>query len=259
MFTAIGKAWGQVYPHQLATEHITQLTGMWQTYCQATRYCYHQQLRTVLRWLVPYGTNPELIGMVSKVSKPSPRLNTATPSELETLLAAASPAVRLAMLLAAHLCVRSGTIARLTPCEWQRESKTLLFRTKFGRTLALPTTAAIDALLDIAMWGQPQPCTVPFVQLLQGPGIQVTNKWLQLQLRNLKAITGVGRNLTFHDLRRTVAVACYRDNHDLRTVQNLLGHKDASHTLWYLGHQGEPVNAALVSRLANATTEVSDV
>jgi integrase len=252
------RAWFEVYPAQLKAHHVTSVVADWRGYAAPTRYCYHQQLRVLLRELVTYGAPSTLPGLVPCVPKPGPRLNVAGDAELETLLAAASPAVRLAMLLAAEVGIRSGTIARLSPREWCRERKVLIFRSKFGTTQEMPTTPAVDALLDIAVYGQSANCIVPFIQLLHGPGVVTTAKWLQQQFRALKVVTGVGRGLTYHDLRRTVAHRAYEKTHDVRVVQSILGHQDLAHTFWYLGQQVHSPDRKLMAELAANRTEEED-
>ena len=46
---------------------------------------------------------------------------------------------------------------------------------------------------------------------------------------------GLSRHVSSHDMRATLATAAYESTHDLRAVQELLGHADAKTTQVYTG------------------------
>lgn len=177
-----------------------------------------------------------------------PRNITATDDERAALLSAAPSHLRLFLLLCSDLAIRSGTVTRMAPEHYDPKHRTLTFTTKYGEKLSLPTTQAVEELLDDCDMRNPE----PFVRQLwhQQPGNHhphqsATKRSQHLTLLaafgRLKRSIGITRPLTPHDLRRTTAVAMYRHTHNLRTVQALLGHRSLQATIWYLDHDLEPI------------------
>lgn len=238
-------------PNQVNAQHIAHLVGSWQLLSVSTRYCYHQQARALLRRLISFGLRPSLIDGVAIMPRPSPRGVVATTDELDTLIRNAYPALRLGILFAAHLGIRSGTIVKLGPQHWQRSQRLIAFGTKFGRQVTLPLTDQITALLDIACYGRPMDTKSTFLQLMHDGHGSCSQTWLQSEFCALRRSLELRDEITLHDLRRTVAVACYDTTNDLRVTSALLGHKDLAQTLWYLDHKTRHPSAALIAALAN--------
>ena len=166
--------------------------------------------------------------------------------ERAALLAASPPHLRLWLLFCADLAIRSGTASRLAPAHYDQQRRTLTFTTKMGERLTLPTTRAIETLLNDCDMRNPE----TFVRQLWPRHRKTTTHpqtcdqdTLQTAFRKLRRALGL-RELHPHDLRRTAAVAMYRHTHDLRDAQALLGHRSLNATLWYLDHDLRPVNRA---------------
>src|SRR5208337_405794 len=76
----------------------------------------------------------------------------------------------------------------------------------------------------------------PDLPILQTLGSQThSERYLTKKLAALKLKAGVTNQGTIHDLRRTCARELYDKTHDLRLVQQLLGHRNLSSTLAYIG------------------------
>lgn len=192
-----------------------------------------------------YHGAPPLADLITKHPGLRPRNVTATDEELERILRAAPPHLRLFTLLCSDLAIRSGTAARIGPKHYDPERRTLRFTTKYHEALTLPVTAEIAALLETCNMQTEE----PFVHQLHrraNPAIcskrysgTITSAW-----RDLRRRLGITRKLTPHDLRRTTAVKLYEATGDARDVQALLGHRSLSSTIWYLDHDLRPVSRA---------------
>jgi len=99
---------------------------------------------------------------------------------------------------------------------------------------------------------------IPYITALNPRGAKSETAHRRM-FERIKASVGIERSLTYHDLRRTTAVKAYNLLHDLRLVQSILGHKDLSHTLYYLDHNTSQVSFADIEAIrlhgANPTTE----
>jgi integrase len=176
-----------------------------------------------------------------------PRNVIARREEIDALLAAAQPGLRLWLLLCSDLAIRSGTAARLSPRDYDPEGGTMRFTTKHQARVTLPVTAEIRELLhqcDLAD-------TTPFVRQLWKRDRKLNTRpltddfnsggTLRKHFRKLCAEVGITRRITPHDMRRASAVALLEYTHDVRDVQSLLGHRNLTSTLWYLDHDLRPM------------------
>jgi integrase len=173
---------------------------------------------------------------------------TATREEIDKLLAAAQPHMRLWLLLCSDLAIRSGTAVKLNPSNHDPQAGTLRFITKANAHMTLPVTSEIAELLNTC----DQTSGEPFIRQLwprdahrkgQRPrkgcdGIDA----LRWQFHRLCAQVGINRRITPHDMHRATAVAMLRQTRDLRKVQALLGHRNLQSTFWYLDHDMQPVS-----------------
>lgn len=225
--------------------------GDWERkYAHVTRVNQHNVLRRMLRWLWEEHGAPKLDTYVPRLTGVRPRNVTATRDEIETILNAAPPEMRLWLLLCSDLGMRSGTAVRISPHAYREDRKEFSFTTKKGAHQTLPVTAEIETILKTC---DPQ-STLPYVTQLRklktaNHGRPMRNASVNVfQLRKefatLRATLGITKRIVPHDLRRSTAVALYRQTRDLRLVQSLLGHRTMQSTIWYLDHDLEPVPIA---------------
>ena len=218
----------------------------------STRHLYAKVLRTMLRWLWEHYGAPKLDGSVRKYAAPRPRNVTATDEERDRVLAAAPAHMRLWLLFCSDLAIRSGTAVRLAPEHYDPVRRKLTFTTKYGEKLTLPTTNAIERMLDDCDMRNPEPFVRQLWQNYRRVNLppQRTDQLRLLQaFARLRRRVGIERRITPHDLRRTTAVAMYQHTRNVRKVQALLGHRNMNSTIWYLDHDLEPVDVEILETI----------
>lgn len=116
----------------------------------------------------------------------------------------------------------------LTPAAFNPETRALDFQRKGHGSSSIPCPPDIAAALQLCATHTP---TTPIIRALGGPKLEqaVRENW-QLAKKN----AGVLRDITIHDLRRTLATRVYDKTGDLRAVQQILGHRHLNTTLLYL-------------------------
>ncbi len=166
-----------------------------------------------------------------RLRKPEPRGITATPAEIARLEAAATPALRLFLLLCWQLALRRSEALAVTPRSYNPEQHTVSIPTKGAKPRTIPLTADAEELIRVASKsGDPDESCV---SILNGrPLKRIDKRWWQLANK-------CGVKATPHDLRRTTATALYRTTHDIRAVQQYLGHSSMVSTLHYLAPLSE--------------------
>jgi len=206
-----------------------------------------------------YHGAPKLDELITRQAGLRPRNVTATDEERELLLNRLPTHLRLKLLLCSDTAIRSGTVPRLGPNNYDPVKRELHFTTKMGERLTLPVTAEIsDLLAQCSMKSE-----APFVQQLwmkghtkgpaPKPGAQ-TNPFGK-QFAKCRRELGIARKLTFHDFRRTTAVAMLEATRDIRDVQALLGHRTLKSTIWYLDHDLRPVQRSTLELIKRPSWE----
>ena len=152
------------------------------------------------------------------------RIRYLTPDEREELLASANPVLRIYILFALHTGARRAELLRLT---WQNidlETGLLTFvETKNGDSRSVPMTATLRATLE----GLDRPKDLAAPVLPPREPLVLTRAFNRLAQR-LEI-----KNLTFHDLRHDVASTLAMDGVPLRTIAEILGHRDLRMTARY--------------------------
>ena len=95
----------------------------------------------------------------------------------------------------------------------------------------MPTTEEIDALFANA---PPAPPLTPLIERYKGAAVNRNSTWWEWRKAKRKA--GITREITIHDVRRTLAVTGYELTKDLRFVWQVLRHKSLGTTARYLEH-----------------------
>jgi integrase len=248
---------GSLTPRKLSAAHISDIDHYICTsgYAHATRKAKANSLRKILRWLWEEHGAKKLDTEVRMHPGLRPRNVTATSDEIDSIIGAAEPALRLWILLCSDLGIRSGTASALAPNNYNPARQELRFTTKYGAKLTLPVTSAIAELLREC----DRETTVSFVRQLwirdfkghgRPPLASVTDgNRLGKKFQELCSKQGITRRITPHDLRRTAAVGMLEQTGDIRDVQSLLGHRQLQSTLWYLDHDMRPLSRATIEAI----------
>ena len=211
------------------------LVSRWKTkgYSRNTLTRYVQTLRKLARDIEAIAHCPGIARAIPRVPGKRPRTTIADPTELTALLAQAKPWLRCAILLASHAALRVSDAMQAAPIHYNAEKRVLsLHQKKTGQLVTPPVSNTLAESLDNAPPGDP---TTPFLELYARKPVRyhmLTKAW-----NTLKKRTGANPNLTFHDLRRTIAVSLFEISKDLRVVEQMLGHQSLTSTVQYLEHR----------------------
>jgi integrase len=213
-------------PAQLHQLHVDALIHKWRpAYAQSTLYTRAGILRKLLATLHDFGA-PQLKVPRLKPGKPRPRI--ATQDEIDALMRIAPAHFRLFILLCWQTALRHSEALAVTPRSYDRANGTVSVRVKGGATRTIPVTADIAPLIESTLEGdRDQSC----VFLLKGRKLakaSIYSAWARM----CRACRIQG--LRPHDLRRTTATQLYRVSHDIRAVQQYLGHDNLQSTTHYL-------------------------
>lgn len=109
----------------------------------------------------------------------------------------------------------------------------LTIRGKGGRTRRIPIHPRLIPYLDFQGWAFPSP---------RRPGWHVTGETVCSHVA-----AALGNGWTTHCLRHRFATRCYHGAHDLRAVQQLLGHASPDTTAAYVGIDDDALTAAVLA------------
>lgn len=241
----LATAAGNLRPAQLHELIPLGLIAHWkQNLKPSTAYGQAMGLRKLLRRFREIGA-PDLLHHIPRLRAPEPRSVTATPEEIEKLVAAAPAHMKLFLYLCHQLALRFTEAWELCPAAYDKPASTIRVRTKGHKTRTLPVTPEIKALLDTA-----EPYDDPmerYLSLLSGRVMQ--QETIRKQFKALVRATGCNPALNPHDLRRTTANAAYALTKDLRVVQQLLGHTRFQSTAWYMAPLQPEALAEILDKL----------
>lgn len=188
-----------------------------------SRYWWLSTLHTFYRWAIRNGH--ATVDPTERIDRPRLRQNLPRPiatADLAFALASAAPLERAILSVMAFQGLRCQEVAgveRADVLDTVDPPMLLVLKAKGGKQRAVPlhpdTIASLRSL--------PMPRTGPVFDPRPWHISQTVNSFLH----------GLGIGDTAHTLRHWYATECYRDSHDLRLVQELLGHSSPSTTAIY--------------------------
>jgi integrase len=241
--------WRDIPPENLLPAQVIDLVDEWKKiYARSTVVGRRDTLKRLLTF-VDRTHRTYLAEAVPRVPPGEQRHVTATNEEVAKLLSAAPTWMRALILFARVLGLRRGEIINLTPKNFDQQTKGLNFLRKGGGTSGLPVPPELERIIQFAgeqdpneriivTLGMRRPCERKSVHVKQQSqearewtafNSLISNSWTSLKKR-----AGVNPDLHIHDLRHTAATEAFTETKDLRTVQQLLGHRSLSSTMRYL-------------------------
>jgi integrase len=230
-------------PLQLTAPHIAALIMTWKSqHNTSTVHSYRAFLHNFLEF-VDEASGTKLARHVPHVPTPLARTVVWQTADFLTVLNASPTWFRCFLLMCRYIGLRHQEAQNITPRHWNPETNTITLDRKAGSHSELPLPLELATMFKFAAEQNPD---APILATL---GSRTHNeRYLTKKLAAIKTKAGVKNDATIHDLRRTCARELYDNTHDLRLVQQLLGHRNLSSTLAYVGMTTpEDLRAALAA------------
>jgi integrase len=226
-------------PDELDAETIEAWLGSRSHLSPATRRGDLTALIGFCEWLVRQGIlarNPT--ADVARIRQPDPVPRALDPDQVSAVLRVCPDArARLIVWLQVGEGLRCGEVSRLRITDWSRPAGTLLVRGKGARERMLPVTVDVDRALrgylaEHPTWSGPlvRSYRRPWAPLRPDTISGMVSEWMRAS-----GVKGWARDgISAHALRHTAASDVLERSHDLRAVQDMLGHRHLQTTSIYL-------------------------
>lgn len=222
----------------------------------ATRRAAAGAVARFLRWLQLEGElATDLTVHIARVREPRRAPRALNPDDIAHILAACQSArARAVILLMVGLGLRCVEVSRLDLADYDQARRIVFVHGKGGHERELPlddlTADALDTYL--AVRGRRQGPLFLAVGSKAAPDGRLSAKWISKRVGRLMRDAGVhnpGDRRTAHALRHTAASDLLDVSHDIRLVQQVLGHSSLQSTEVYLRRSNlEQIRQAMTSR-----------
>lgn len=193
--------------------------------------------RTWAKWAGIGSLLPTYKAPTPERAKPHP-IEAGIPAVLAMIEACGPNSRRRALVALCGLCgLRVGEALSIRPRDIDVVARVITVRGKGDKARTVPISTLAWEHLTSALG---------LVLATEGdaaPLVNLRDRWARDLLSRLATRAGVDHPVSSHDLRATLATAAYNGTHDLRAVQELLGHASSSTTEIYTG-----VSAAAMRR-----------
>jgi len=141
---------GEMPPEHLSAADVIETVHNYEAkgYKHPTLVCVSGCLRRILLNLWEYHHAPKLNHLVPQLTSARPRNVTVSRAEIDAILAAASPSLRLFLLLCSDMALHSGTANAICSNHYVASTGTLRFNSKGQSRQALPVIDEIRAILE---------------------------------------------------------------------------------------------------------------
>lgn len=216
-------------PEPIATKLVTFFN---QRMASATCQSYTNALKRLDTWLqIQTKTPRDPRDKLPKAKKAAQRTTRPTDQEASRIIAAASPPLRLAILLVAEMGLRTNEAIHIAPANRNERTGEITYTKKGGQPETVQVSSDVIKLLALAPdTGEP---LTPYCERLAAPR-HFTNAACWSQYRALKKKLGIRAEIRIHDFRRRLATKAYERTKDLRAAQALLHHDRLASTLNYI-------------------------
>jgi len=231
---------GDIQARELTPLHAQALNTAWQKRGLAPWSRWHnlQALKRLYTYIERVAAMPRdaLRSTVPTMVRPDPREKIFTQEQIAATLEAVPAWMKLVILAAYELGLRSGAIAELAPHHYDAPNQRVIIRGKGDKVHVLPVSPRLAELLSAA---EPDSPVTPYWLALRGVMRSPMNTKaarhdaLERGWRLWRDRLKLG-DLRLHDLRRTLACRIATETGDLFNAQAALGHKHTSTTLTYL-------------------------
>jgi integrase len=196
--------------------------------------------------------NDNPVRHVKKVKRPSnlPRKNRPWKlEEIDAVLSSAPASIRLPILIARWTGLRQGDVLALLNADY--DGKVIRCRTaKRDVSVVIPVSETLASYLDARISTRsPTICNNSRGQSWTRDGFKTS---LFKLIRNLEEEGAVGKGLTFHGLRHTMATELSELGYDNRTIADMLGQKSEGMAAHYSR------DANLINKLAPAISRMEE-
>lgn len=230
-----------------------------------TRRTHFGRLRSFARWLVEHDhVRKDPTARIGRLPVPR-RVPRALSSDKAGTVVESAPDTRLAAILALMLScgLRCIEVSRLQVGDYDPHAKTLHVHGKGGHERVLPVPAEARAAIDryLCQEGAPQG---PLIRSEQRPTQGLSSGYLSHLVSDAMSAAGIkvrpGDGVSAHALRHTAATDVLNQCHDVRLVQQMLGHANLATTTVYLGTADlGQLRAAMEGRMYRSRGGVSAV
>jgi len=200
-------------------------------------------LKLLYKWAIEHeliDNNP--IAKVKLFPETPGRIRYLTQEEIERLLPQLNATLHPVVVTALHTGMRRGELVRL---KWKDVDFTLglinIHKTKNGEPRSVPMTATVRELLSSLYKGESQETLV--FRNKKGTSWYASTDPFDRALRLAEI-----KDFHFHDLRHTAASYLVMQGVDIRTVQEIIGHKDITMTMRY-SHLSEEHKSKAIKQL----------
>lgn len=228
------KLFGHLPPHNLNGAHIAALIANWKDRLSVgTRYVFLNSLRRILRDLGTLTGDPQLWRCVPRMHQPPPKDLTVTQHQREALLSKCPTWLQFFVLLCADMGLRFASAATVKVEGWNQQAQLLSFRKKGGLMQTLPVTAEVSKYLATL-----RPEHAPDITIIEAlAGKPYSLEGVRQAFNAARKRADLPTNLNPHAFRYTVATELFEKTHDIRAVQQVLGHESLHNTARYIANK----------------------
>lgn len=225
-------------PWSLTLDDLLMWTGS-QRWRSETRRSYRSSLRAFWRWgVLTERTVRDVAALLPEIPPTKPNPRPAPPEAVVTALHEADARVWLMLRLATELGMRRGEVAQVHSADVVRDllGWSLHVHGKGSRDRVVPLPDNLARALRRLPAGHAFP---------GADGGHLSARWVGKLVGRLLPV-----GVTMHQLRHLCATELHDDTHDLRAVQELLGHASVATTQRYVAVRPETIRTMVAERSA---------